>query len=114
MKISVTLLLASVMFAQPTPQDSVAALKESLARNQASLHKYTWTETTEIRLKGELKKQEQKQCSYGADGKVIKTPVPGASASPAPQPSSGGGRRGGRLKAVVVEHKVEEMKDYFQ
>ena len=35
-------------------------------------------ETTTISMKGEVKKQEQKQCYYGADGKVQKTPVAGA------------------------------------
>ena len=35
-------------------------------------------------MKGEVKKQEQKQCYYGADGKVQKTPLAGA-AQPAPK-----------------------------
>ena len=59
-------------------QDRVAALKESIAQNQAALKTYKWTETTEISLKGEVKKREQKECRYGPDGKVEKTPVPGA------------------------------------
>ena len=64
----------------------VAALKESLAANQAALKSYTWTETTEISMKGEVKKKEQKLCRYGADGKVQKTPIgdqPGAEAAAA-------------------------------
>lgn len=96
----------------PSAQERVAALKESLAANQKTLRQYSWVETTTISMKGEVKKQEQKNCSYGADGKVQKTPVPGTSA-PKQQPE-GGGRRGGRLKKEIVEHKVDELKDYME
>ena len=99
----------------PAPQERVAALKESLAQNQAALRQYSWIETTTVSLKGEVKKQEQKQCYYGADGKVQKTAIPGASApKPPAQDSGGGGRRGGRLKKAVVENKVEDLKEYME
>jgi hypothetical protein len=91
----------------------VAALKEALAANQAALKSYSWTETTEISLKGEVKKKEQKLCRYGADGKVQKTPI---GDQPAPKQESsggGGGRRGGKVKEHVVEKKVGEIKDYM-
>src|SRR5262249_8513007 len=94
----------------PSAQERVAALKESLAANQKTLRQYSWVETTTISMKGEVKKQEQKNCSYGADGKVQKTPVPGTSA-PKQQPE-GGGRRGGRLKKEVGEHKVDGLEEY--
>jgi hypothetical protein len=42
-------------------QEKVAALKQSLAQNQAALKQYRWTESTEISLKGEVKKREQKE-----------------------------------------------------
>src|SRR5690242_14980941 len=71
-------------------QEKLGALKLSLARNQAALKQYTWTETTQISLKGEVKKQEQKQCQYGPDGKVQKTPMPGQSEAPQQQEASGG------------------------
>jgi hypothetical protein len=101
---------ALVMQAGPS-QNGTAELKASLAQNQTVLRQYTWIETTETRVKGEVKKQEQKQCYYGADGKVQKTPLPGASAPP-PQPAEPGGR-GGRLKKKIVENKVDELKDYM-
>src|SRR5262249_337560 len=90
----------------PNPHDGAAALKQSLAANQAALGQYSWIETTQVSLKGEVKKQEQKQCFYGADGKVQKTPMPGAAPQEKAAPSSGGGRRGGRLKQAVVENKI--------
>jgi len=98
-----------------TPQDRVAALKQSLAENQKALRQYTWVETTQISLKGEVKKQEQKQVAYGADGKTQKTPLPGAAPAKAEEKSSGGGRRGGgRLKENIIENKVEDMKEYME
>jgi hypothetical protein len=115
MKIRAALLfsvaLISVAFAQ-APEDRSAVIKEALARNQAALRQYSWIETTTISLKGEVKKTEQKQCFYGADGKVQKTPLPGQAAQQQKQQS--GGRRGGRLKQAVVENKVEELQDYME
>src|SRR6478735_1993299 len=51
-------------------QAKIADVKASLAKNQEALRQYTWQETTEISLKGEVKSKTQKACSYGADGKV--------------------------------------------
>jgi len=102
--------------AQQAKQEKVAALKQSVAQNQVALKSYSWTETTQISLKGEVKKQEQKQCQYGPDGKVQKTPIPGGEPASQPKQASGGGRgrRGGAVKEAVVEKKVGEMKDYMQ
>lgn len=92
-------------------QAKVGELKQSLAANQKALRQYTWVETTEISLKGEVKKTQRKECRYGTDGQVIKTDLPDA-APPASQ-QGGGRRRGGALKEKVVEKKVDEMKEYM-
>jgi hypothetical protein len=114
MKLAFTVLLASAVMAQvDQSQSGAAALKESLAQNQAKLRTYSWIESTQVSLKGEVKKQEEKQCYYGADGKVQKTPIGAAPAPAAQQQQSGGGRRGGRAKEKIVENKVDEMKDYM-
>jgi len=97
----------------PEAQDRAAAIKASIATNQAALKQYSWIETTQISLKGEVKKQEQKQCTYGADGKVQKTPLPGSGTPQPPAAQGSGGRRGGGLKKKVVENKVEETKEYM-
>jgi hypothetical protein len=81
----------------------IAALKQSLAQNQAALRQYSWIETTQVSLK---------QCFYGADGKVQKTPI-GAPAEK-PKQEQAGGRRGGRVKQAIVENKVEDLKDYLE
>ena len=110
------LCVVAVLAQQPdagtAKQERIAALKQSLVANQAALKQYAWTETTQISLKGEVKKEEQKECQYGPDGKVQKTPIQGANQPQ--QQASGGGRRGGRLKKEIVEKKVGEMKDYMQ
>ena len=109
MVVSPAVLLTAALLAQaPTPQERVAAFKDSMAKNAAALHTYSWIETTDISLKGSDKKHEQKQCYYGADGKVQKTPMGGEAPQ---QPSSGGGKRG--LKQRVVSNKIDDMKEYM-
>ena len=114
--VAVAVLIPAALASQaPPPQDRIAALKQSLAANQKALRQYSWVETTTTTMKGEVKKQEQKQCSYGPDGKVQKTPAAGApEAKPQSQPKGGGGRRGGRMKEKIVENKVDELKDYME
>jgi 23S rRNA pseudoU1915 N3-methylase RlmH len=107
------LLPATAIGQAPSPQQKIAAIKEALAKNQAALRQYSWIETTQVSLKGEVKKTEQKQCYYGAEGKVTKTPMPGAAPPKQEQPASGGRGRG-RLKQKIVENKVEETKEYME
>lgn len=83
---------ASPDAARAALQARVAELKQSLAANQKALHQYTWFETTEISLKGEVKKTERKECRYGSDGKVIKTDLAGAAPAPAAKAPPSGGR----------------------
>src|SRR5262245_37756156 len=99
----VGVLLGVPLVAQaPSPQEKIAAFKESMAKNHAALRQYTWTETTDISLKGSDKKHEEKQCQYGADGKVQKTPIGGGDEK---APSGGGGdRRGGAVKKIVAKN----------
>ena len=97
--------------------ERVAAIKQALQRDRASIAKYEWLETTSVSLKGEEKSRKQQRCYYGADGKLQKVPLPsGAPApAPAPAPAAAGGRRGGgRVKAAVVENKKEELQEYMQ
>lgn len=86
-------------------QQQVAALKESLAKNQQSLQRYSWTETTLLNLKGEEKVRSQKECHYGPDGQLVKTAL-------GPAPDSGARKKRG-LKGKIVDKKVGELKDYM-
>ena len=84
-------------------QRKIAVLRESVAENQQKLHRYQWTETTQLTLKGDAKPPTQQMCQYGPDGTVQKFAI----GAPQPPPS------GGRLKQRVVAKKQEEMKDYM-
>jgi hypothetical protein len=108
-------LVATSVAAQdaPSPEQRVAALKQSLQENQTRLRQYEWIETTIISLKGEEKARKQARCYYGADGKVQKTPIgEAAPAQSAPQPARG--RSGGRVKAAVIENKKSDMQEYME
>jgi hypothetical protein len=85
-------------------QQKLATVKESVARNQAALRQYTWTEHTDILLKGDVKSTKDNICRYGPDGKVQKTPI----GTPAPKKEMRG------LKKRIVENKVEELTDYME
>lgn len=104
--------LSAAFQAAPTPQERVAALKQSLQESQARIRQYEWIETTVITLKGEEKGRTQKRVYYGADGKLQKLPIGAAPA--APSAPAGRGGRGGRLKEKIVENKKDEMKEYME
>ena len=89
---------------EPSQQDQVAALKQSIQENQVRLKRYEWIETTAVSLKGDEKSRTQNQCYYGADGKQQKVPL----ASNAPQEAP---KRG--LRGRIVEHKKEELTEYM-
>lgn len=95
-----------------TPEQRLAAFKQSLAENQKRLRGYEWVETTIISLKGEEKARKQQRCYYGADGKVQKVAI-GDKPAPKEGAGGGGGRRGGRLKKQIVENKKEDIQDYM-
>ncbi len=96
--------------APATPDEMVASLKQNLAESQKRLRQYEWVETTSISLKGEEKSRKQQRAYYGADGKLAKVPL----GDPAPQAQQGGGGRGGRVRARIVENKKDEMQDYME
>jgi hypothetical protein len=89
---------------QPTTEERVAAIKQSLQKSMQQIRQYQWTETTAVSFKGEEKSRTQNSCSYGADGKVQKTPV-----GPPPETKEKRGLRGKR-----AEKKADELADYME
>ena len=81
----------------------LAAVKASAAANQTALRQYTWTETMQVSLNGEVKSTKQMSCRYGPDGKVQRTPI-----GPPPEQS------GGPLRRRMVEKKTEELTGYME
>jgi len=88
----------------PAVQQKVEAFKQAQAMNKQALQHYSWTETTQLSLKGEVKSTKVEQCQYGPNGQVQKTVV---SQPPPPQQKRG-------LKGRVIEKKTDEMKDYME
>lgn len=86
-------------------QQRVAQLRQAIAANKARLMKYTWLQTTTVSVKDETKKEQQMQCHYGADGKVVKTPV-------GDNPDQDQKKPGG-LRGKIATKKIDEMKDYI-
>ena len=98
---------ATTPAAAPAANDTaarVAAIKANLATNKQNLMSYQWTETQVVNLKGEDKSAKQFSCSYGPDGKVVKT----ALTAPAPGKDKPG------LRGKIVENKKEEMSGYMK
>ena len=74
-----------------------------MARNQAALRQYTWIQTTQISVKGDVKATKVESVLYGPDGQQQKTVIS------APQPKQEPGIRG-RIEA----HEEEEMKNTLE
>ena len=53
----------------------IAAVKDAIARNDAKLRRYSWTESTQVTVKGKAKSIEQNECRYGSDGQLLRTPI---------------------------------------
>jgi hypothetical protein len=88
----------------PELQQKVAALKQALGQNKQALKQYTWVETQQMLLKGDVKSTQLFQCQYGPDGKVQKSPI----GPPQPPPSDARG-----LKGRAIKKKKGEIKDYM-
>jgi hypothetical protein len=98
-----------------SPDQVLAAIKQSLGASQKQIRQYEWVETTIISLKGEEKARKVQRAYYGADGKLMKVPMGDAPKKEAEQPDRGRGRRGGgNVKERIIENKVEDMQNYME
>ncbi len=95
---------ATAPAAAPTPEDRINAIKANLATSAQNIKQYQWMEMQVFNLKGEDKSQTQSTCSYGADGKVVKTPT-----APKAEEEK---KRG--IKGKVAENKKEDISAYMQ
>ena len=112
--IAIAMVLGVSSLAQPADAQDKAAFAAAQSANSKLLHEYTWTSRTELKLKGESKKVSLEQVRYDATGALQKTPLPGGTPEPKPAPPPPPARRGGRLKAKVVENKKEEFAELMQ
>ncbi len=81
-------------------QHRLAAIKVSVRENQQKLHRYTWTETSQITINGNARPPKMSTCSYGPDGKVTKVPVGGMAENATTE-----GGRGGRFRQRIVRER---------
>jgi hypothetical protein len=94
-------LLAAPARAQ-NPQ--VAALKTALETNAAAQRSYTWVETTQLALNGEVKSTTTSTCQYQmGQNKPACTPT----SAPAPEDKKRG------VRGHIVEKKTDEYKAYM-
>jgi hypothetical protein len=89
---------------QPTQEERIAALKQSMAASMEALKDYEWTESTVVSYKGEEKNHSEAKCSYGSDGKVVKEPL-------GLPPEEHKKKRG--LRGRKAESKQKEIKEYM-
>lgn len=95
---------ASTAGAQTPVQERVTALKAALTENAAAQRGYTWLETTEIALKGEVKSTEASTCRYApGSNKPTCTPVDPEAAK----------KRRGPVRKHVADKKIGELKAYM-
>jgi hypothetical protein len=85
-------------------QQRMAAVKESVTRNQAELRQYTWTEQIQISFDNEVRKTEESLCHYGPDGRVQRTPA----ASPAQ------GRASRAMIGRIEERAKDEVAEFME
>jgi len=91
-------------------QARVAALKESMAKNQKALAQYTWKQKTEMIMDGEVKSTTIDQIKIGPDGQQQKTTI--SAPEKKEEPKKKGRRGGGRAKQKIIEKKTAEIKEY--
>jgi hypothetical protein len=90
--------------ADPTLVREVMAVRDEVARSKEALRQYTWTEHTEVRVKGDLKASNDFICQYDDSGKVTRTPV-------------GKGKEDEAASAISKRYRVRkkaDMQDYIE
>jgi hypothetical protein len=63
--------------ADPNLLREVAAIRAEVARSLTALRQYTWTEHTEVSVKGDVKSSTDLICRYDGFGKLTKNPMGG-------------------------------------
>jgi hypothetical protein len=93
----------SAQAVDPKVMQEVAAVRAALDLNYTGLRGYTWTEHTEVRVKGKVKSSSDALCRYDGSGKITRTPIDPAEAK---GPSSTVSKR-------YSVRKKADMEDYI-
>lgn len=84
--------------------DEVSAIRAELAYSNLALRGYTWTEHTEVLVKGKLQSASDAACRYDATGQIVKARL-GTNEDPAPA--------NGLSNRPTVRKKADQQ-DYIQ
>jgi hypothetical protein len=95
---------AAAQNVDPRLMNEALAVREELARSLKALRQYTWTESTEVLVKGKPKSSSNLQCRYDGFGELKKTPIAGAASAKDPN----------ALSNRPVVRKKAEMEDYVE
>jgi len=87
----------------PELAGEVNLIRAEVASNNMALRQYTWTEHTEVRVKGKLQSTTDFSCRYDANGQVVKTPL---------IPENKDGANGVSKRPLV--RKKSELEDYIE
>lgn len=96
---------ASAAHAQGSVDERVATLKRTLAENAAAQRRYTWIETTELALNGEVKETNSMSCQYVAGAQAPQCTQIGAP----PEPK----KVRGPLRKKIAKGKIDDLKAYM-
>jgi hypothetical protein len=81
---------------------AVVGVKAAIAHDQSVLSKYTWTEHTEVLIKGDVKSSTDAICSYDGQGQLQRRPIGAVKAAETPQVTSK--RPLNRMKADTADY----------
>ncbi len=112
MRVAAGLLLCELLCLQgaraqgvdPNLMREATAVRAEVARSRDALRDYTWTEHTEVSVKGEVKSATAVTCRYKSNGDLIKTPIGAADEE----------KKANATAKRVVTRKKAEMQDYIE
>ena len=90
--------------ADPNLMREAAAVRAEVARSRDALRDYTWTEHTEVSVKGEVKSSTAATCHYKSNGDLVKTPLGAAEEQ----------KKANATAKRVVTRKKADMQDYIE
>ncbi len=88
--------------AQTDMTDIVSKVSQARQENAQKTHDYSWTQRTEVKVKGEVKSLKTEIVRYTVDGEVQKTVIDESSA-----------KRPKGVRGKVAKKKIGEMKDWM-
>jgi outer membrane lipoprotein-sorting protein len=98
----VCLAVAVPAFAQADMTDIVEKVSAARQANAQNARNYSWTQRTEVKLKGETKSLKAEIVRYTVDGELQKTPIDETSA-----------KKPRGVRGKVAKKKAGEMKDWM-